>query len=414
MGINLDITAVTPVLKQRYTDKKIETIAFVTETLGMLPKDPNYGGSLYVGAIRNATASSRSALDTIAFTTGSPSVYQQWQVSWKQDFASANITGQAIDQAKGDANALVDAMTGEFDGAFISLGISLGGKLWGNGGGAMGSINAASYAVTALTLVDISRIVNFYVGQIIQISTDDGTGGAGVLTGTGTVAGVDVVNGIVTLSANWSTAFTGMSGSTTYYIFQQGDYNAAVQGLPAWAPTSAARTGTFWTGAFNNVTRTSDPTRLAGSAYVGNGAPKAESLIYELVLVNRIGGRPTKALMNPIDYADVCKDLGTRVQYVTEEAFENAQISFDGVKVATPYGAVSLFSDPFVPLGSGWVVNMTEWLLPSMGKVPKVLGGGIDGMEWLRVAGADAYQSRMAYRACTYTSAPGHQGVVTF
>ncbi len=414
MGINLDITAVTPVLKQRYTEKKIETISFMSETLGMIPKNPDYGGSLYVGAIRNATASSRSALDTVAFTVGSPSKYQQWQVPWSQDFASANITGQAIDQAKGDTNALVDAMTGEFDGAFISLGISLGGKLWGNGGGAMGEVSASSYATATLTLVDTSRIVNFYVGQIIQVSTDDGTGGANVLSGTGTVSGVDVNLGTVTLTGNWSSAFSSMSGSTPYWVFQQGDYAAAIQGLPAWVPTSAQRTGSFWTGAFNNVVRTSDPVRLAGTAYVGNGAPKAESLIQALTLVNRIGGRPGKALLNPLDYSDVVKDLGTRVQYVTESAFENAQISFDGVSVATPYGKVSIFSDPFIPVGSGWVVNLSEWLLPSMGKVPKVLGGGIDDMEWLRVAGADAYQARMAYRAATYTSAPGHQGVVTF
>lgn len=414
MGINLDIGTVTPVLKQRYTDKKIETIAFLSETVGFMPKDPNYGGSLYVGAIRNATASSRSALDTIAFTTGSPSVYQQWQCPWKQDYASANITGQAIDQAKGDANALVDAMTGEFDGAFISLGISIGGKLWGNGGGAIGSVNAASYATATLTLSDTSRIVNFYVGQIVQVSVDDGTGGAGVIAGLGTVTGVDVNAGTVTLSTNWGTAFGGMVGSTTYYVFQQGDYSAAIQGIPAWVPTSTARTGSFWTAAFNNVVRTSDPVRLAGTAYVGNGAPKAESMIQLLTLVNRIGGRPKKFGANPLDYSDIVKDLGTRVQYVTESAFENAQISFDGVSVATPYGKVMIFSDPFIPAGSAWALDFPEWLMPSMGKVPKVIGQGIDGMEWLRVAGADAYQARMVYRACTYTSAPGHQGVVTF
>ena len=73
MGINLDTAAVTPVLKNRYTDLKIETIVFMSETLGFMPKDPNYGGAMYVGAIRNATASSRSALDTVAFTVGSPS-----------------------------------------------------------------------------------------------------------------------------------------------------------------------------------------------------------------------------------------------------------------------------------------------------------------------------------------------------
>lgn len=413
MGLNLDITAVTPVLKNRYTDKKIETIAFMSETLGFMPKDPNYGGSMYVGAIRNATSSSRSALDTVAFTVGNSSKYQQWQVSWQSDYASANITGQAIDQAKGDANSLVDAMTGEFDGAFISLGISLGGALWRNGGGQIGQISSGSTVGTAtITLADTSAVVNFYVGQVLQLSSDDGTGGAGVRTGTVTLTGVDVNAGTLTASGNWTAGIAAAAASD--YIFQQGDYNAKIQGIPAWIPTSAARTGTFWTGAFNNVTRTSDPVRLAGTAYVGNGAPKAESMIQLLTLINRIGGRPKKFVANPLDYADIVKDLGSRVQYVTDSAFENAQIAFDGVSVATPYGKVTIHSDPFVPVGSGWAVNFDQFLLPSMGKVPRVIGAGIDGQEWLRVAGADAYQARMVYRACTYCQAPGHQGVVTY
>ena len=73
-------------------------------------------------------------------------------------------------------------------------------------------------------------------------------------------------------------------------------------------------------------------------------------------------------------------------------------------------GMIKIFEDAFVPQGYFWLLNMAEWLIPSMGDVPKVLGAGIDNMEWLRVSGADAYQMRAAYRLSTYCSAPGHQG----
>lgn len=411
MGLNFDITAATPILKQRYTDKKIETVAFMSELLGMMPKDPNYGGSLYVGALRNATTSARSSSDTIAFTTGSPSNYVQWQCPWRQDFASANITGQAIDQAKGDMNALVDAMTGEFDGAFISLGISLGGAIWGNGGGAIGQI-ASGQGTPTITLSDTSKIVNFYVGQILQTAVDDGfTGSAGVKAGTVTVTGVDVNLGTVTASGNWSAGIATVAVND--FIFQQGDYANKIQGIDLWIPKFAPGTNSI-PATVNNVNRANDPVRLAGVRYSGLGAPKAESLIQLFTLINRIGGRPKHAFLNPLDYADVVKDLGTRVQYVTETAFENAQIGFDGVQVGTPYGTIKIFQDVFVPQGFGYGMQLDTWLLPSMGKVPKVLGAGIDGMEWLRVGGADAYQARMAYRGATYCSRPASNGVVTF
>ena len=87
MGLNLDTAAVTPVLKNRYTEKKIETLAFQSALLAKMPKDGSYGGVAYIGAIRTGTTTSRSASDATAFTTGSASAYSQWTCAWKYDYA---------------------------------------------------------------------------------------------------------------------------------------------------------------------------------------------------------------------------------------------------------------------------------------------------------------------------------------
>lgn len=413
MGINFDVTAATAILKNRYTKKKIETLAFMSPTLAKMPKEGSYGGALYVGAIRNAVTSSVSASDSVAFTTGSPSVYNQWQCAWKYGYASGNITGSAIDQAKGDANALVDGLTSEFDGAFIALGIKLGGDLFGNGGGAIGKIDGASnVATTLVTLKTPSQIVNFYVGQILQASVDDGTGGAGVYGGTVTITQVDVNAGTLTASGNWSAGIASITNNS--YLFPQGNYAASIIGFDGWIPDPSISTSNALYTSFNSVNRNTDPVRLAGVRYSGNGAPKSETLIQLATLVNRMGGRPNYCAVNPLDYSDIVKELGTRATITTVEAYKNPQIGFPGVKVATPYGTFDLAPDVFCPQGLTWLLNMDEWLMPSMGDVPKVLGTGIDGMEWLRVAGADAYQMRAGFRASTYCAAPGHQGVGAF
>lgn len=411
MGLNFDVTAATPILKNRYTEKKIETLAFQSAGLGKIPKKTDGGGLQYVGAIRNAVTSAVSASDTVAFTTGSGSVYQQWQCPWAYAYASGNLTGAAIDQANGDMDSLVDAMTSEFDGAFIALGIHAGAALYGNGGGSIGQFNGSGTVAStnAFTLSNISQIVNFYQGQILNAATTDGTSGS-VESGYVTVAAVDVNLGTITPTANWSAGIPTIAN--TDYLFNQGDFGKKFAGLSGWIPDANHRSSLSTT--FNNVNRSTDPARLAGVAYNGKGAPKSETLIQTLALVGRMGGRPDLVLCNSLDYADVVKELSTRVQYVTSEAFDNPQIGFDGVKVATQYGTVTILADPFCPQGNAWVLELGTWLLVSMGKLPKVLGSGIDGQEWLRNAGADSYQLRVGYRATTYCSTPGHNGSMLF
>ena len=413
MGFNFDTSAATAILKNRYTTKKIETLAFKSSLLGIVPKDPTQGGVQYVGAIRSAIGSAVSASDSVAFTTGNSSIYNQWLCPWKNAYASANVTGQAIDQSKGDANALVDAMVSEFDGAFIGLGQKLGADLFGDGGGSFGQISLASNVGTAtITLSQPSQIFNFFQGQILQLSGDDGTGGGGVRTGTVTVTAVDINAGTITVSGNWTAGIAAAQPGD--YIFMNGNYNGAIAGLDAWIPTVAERAAGRLNSTFNGVLRSADPVRLAGVAYAGNNAPKSESLIQLGMLVQRMNGRPDVFVCNPVDYADLERELGSRVQYITVESFDNAQISFEGINLATPYGHIKILNDIFCPAGTGYLLEMDSWLIPSMGELIRVAGEGIDGLQWLRAAGSDAYQMRALYRATTYCSAPGHNGVVTF
>ena len=410
MAFYFDQAAATAIAKNLYTRKEIETLVFESPLVGLMPKMTDGEGLQYVGAINSAVMSSVSTQDSIAFTTGSPSVYNPWQCQWKFGYVSANVTGTAIDQSRTDEGALVKIISREFDNGFKAMGIHLGQGIYGNGGGAIGQMASSStLSGTTIYLANASTVVNFYVGQIVNFSVTNGTGVGSVLSGSLTLTGVDVNNGTLTTNVALNTI---VGITTTGFIFNQGDWGNKFIGVGGWIPDVNNRPTS--TDSFNGLNRYSDPARLAGVFYSGGGAPKEESLIQTAILVNRMGGKPKHVFMNPLDFADVCKALQSRVIYTTEASFSNPQIGFDAAKVVTPAGPLTLMQDPFCPSGNAYLLDLSEWLMPSMGPVPKILGEGVDGIEWLRQPGLDAYQARIGYRLTTYCAAPGHQGVCTF
>lgn len=414
MGFVFDQVAANTISKELYTSKDIETLCFESPLVGMFPKWNQGGGIQYVGAINNALQSSVSTQDTIAFTTGSPSVYNRWQCAWKQNFASANISGMAIDMTRTDKGAMVDAITREMDNAYKSLGQALGRAIYGNGGASIGQLNNVAPATTnvagdTVTLANPSQAINFQVNQIVNCAVTNGTTGA-VSAGAVTLIAVDLIGGVLVGNVAWATAISGFANNM--YLFNQGDFGNYFPGLAGWIPPSGSRPTN--TDSFNGVNRFSDPIRLAGVYKAGNSAPMEETLIDGVILANKFGGKPNKGFLNPQDFSNLLKGMGGRVQYTTDMAFENAQIGFSGVKIATPGGEVTLHQDPYCPQGQAWLLNLDEWVLASMGEVPKNLTEELTGNIWIPQLTSNAFISQMGYRATTYCAAPGHQCVVSF
>ncbi len=404
-----DITAATPILKQYYTAKKIESLVFKSPLQAIIPKDTSGSGSSYIGAIRSAITSAVSFTDTVAFTSGSSSVYKQWSCPWRSGYGRALVSGAALDQCGNDRGAFVKAVVSETEGAYDAIGQQIGAGLWHNGGGALGQLDGASnVSLAAVTLLNVSDAINFRPGQTIRSSATDGTSGA-IRVGSVLLTAVDIFAGILTASGHWDVGIT--SPVNTDFLFMDGDFGLAFQGVPAWIVPNALRAGTLGT-SFNGVTRSADPVRLAGVPYVGNGGPKKESMIQLGMMLNRLGAKPSHLFLNDLDFADISKDLTTNVRITTETAFKNPQIGFSAIEYMAPFGAIKLMTDPFLSQGSAYMLDMSTWLMPSMGQIPKV--DFIDKLNWLRQAGADSYEFRTLYRCATYCSNPGKNGVVTF
>ncbi len=404
-----DITAATPVLKQYYTPKKVESLVLQSPLLAIMPKDTNGAGVSYVGAIRSAITSAVSFTDTTAFTSAGASVYKQWVCPWRSGYARALVSGEVLDKTGNDRGAFVKAVVSETEGAYDAIGQQIGAALWHNGGGSIGKLDGST-TVTGLvqTLANPSDAINFRVGQVIRSSATDGTSGS-IKVGSVTLTAVDLFTGVLTASGNWDAGIT--SPVNTDYLFPDGDFGLAFQGIPAWIVPGSLRSATLGT-AFNGVTRSSDPVRLAGVPYQGLGGPKKESMIQLGMMLHRLKSKPSHFFLNDLDFADVAKDLTTNTRIVTETAYKNPQIGFSAIEYAAPFGTIKIMTDPFLSQGTAYMLDMSTWLMPSMGQIPKV--DFLDKMSWLRTAGADSYEFRTLYRCATYCSNPAKNGVLEF
>lgn len=432
MGSTLDVTAINAVLKNRYSKKKVNTIAFIDRPfLARVSKMEKGGGASWTVAIRNALPQNRSTVfgnaQATATQAAGPSTYNSWVIPWYSDYATANVAGPAIDQAAGDEDAMIEVVTNEIDGAIENLANSAAISCYHNGGGARGQISSTSTVGSAtITLANPDDITNFSLNQTVMLSADDGTGGGGTTTGgggnnIGFIVGIDYDLATLTLSAtlgggnaNWSTVFNG--AATGYYLFGGGgngvsggsDYNAMLKGVLGWLPTTAPG----GSDSFFGQNRSKDPTKLAGVRITGNSAPYEETMMKAMSRVNRMGGKPDSVYVNPTDWLGIEQSQQGRVVYNRVTSFDDPEIGFKSITVTGPKGAVEVVSDTYCPSGKAFMVQSDTWSLNSMGSVPKTIDE--DGIKMLRVYNADAYETRFVYRANLSCSAPGWNAVITW
>src|SRR3984957_4971326 len=319
MGTVFDQNAANTISKELYTEKDIETLCFSSPLVGRMPKYTEGGGLQYVGAINNALSTSNSSQDTIAFTTGSPSILQRWQCPWKQYFASANLSGMAVDMTRKESGAMVTAIKLEMDNGYKAIGSALGRMIYGNGGGAIGqgatlsTTTGSANTNDTLTLLNTSQAINFQVGQIINSSATNGLTGT-VRAGSVTLISVDLDAGILQANQTWTAGITGFLASD--FLYNQGDFNNYFPGMAGWFPNGSNRPTS--TDSFNGVNRFSDPVRPARVYYTGSGAPVEESLVAAGVKTRKFAGKPKDAFLNPLDFASCLKGMGARVQYTAD------------------------------------------------------------------------------------------------
>lgn len=396
----LDTTALAAVLKQQYTQSKVNLLTYADNPFyAMIKKRTDFLGSNKVIAVRNAVNQSRSAQFSVANATPGQGVYNKFTITRVKDYAVAEITGEAIEASAKDAGALLAGLKSEIDGAIYVCMRSLATAMFRNGGGARGQISATSTVGTpTITLANVTDITNFEVNMTLQVSVADGTSGA-VRAGTVLVTGVDRDLGTITCSGNWTAGIAAAAAGD--FIFQNGDFGLMLSGLSAWVPSVAPGATPFF-----GLDRSSDVTRLAGIRYTaGAGGAIEETLIETAARLAREGSKPDVAFLNPLDYSNLVKALGAKVIYDRAMSVDMPDIGFEAVKLMGPKGAIKVIADLNCPKGSGYMLQSNTWALETLNGAPRILD--LDGQRMLRNSTADSYQIRVGYYGQMSCEAPG-------
>ena len=419
MGLN--ITNFTALLKEHYTDQRVENMVYKDNPLhALLPKYEDFGGKYLPVPIIYANPQGRSAdfarAQARSLLTNSKSL--SFLMTRVKDYSIAVIDTETLEASKGDANAFMDAATVEVDGAINAAMRSLAISEYKSGWGEIGQIKAAS-AVTStyITLSNDDDVVNFEVGMelVVADSVDSsntralGTNGGLIVTGVNRQA----TSQHLTFAYNVNDATNGIPTITASdYIFVRGDRSATytdgvvkLSGLAAWVPTTAPTSTTFF-----GVNRAVDPTRLGGLRKDISAYPIEEGLVLGANLVAREGGTIDHLFMNYTKFSELVNSLGSKVQYIDVKV--TPEVGFRGVMINGKNGVIKVIPDQNCPSGYIYGLDINSWKLGSLGKAIRVIEP--DGLSMLRQSAADGVELRYGFKGNLYCNAPGHNIVLSY
>jgi len=401
----LDTTSAAAILKEYYSAQRVIQLTYKDAPLyAMLKKVKNFYGSSYPLPMRVTNPQGASATFSNAQAQKQPSNYKKFSLTRVRDYSLASIETEAMLASETDPGAFLRLATAEIDGAIETMKRRLGWAIYGSGSGSMGAIAAepAEAATTVVTFSNVEDIVKVEVGQTVQFRS-----GATVRTFDGTISSglVSAVNrdtGAFTVNVAYTSSGTIAASDTVNVV---GDYNAKLSGLAAWIPSTAPSSASFF-----GVDRTIDITRLGGIRVTSTGKPIDEALIDAARRVGREGiGNPDYVFCSFDKYASLEKTLGAKVRYKDTEV---AGISFRGIEISGPRGAITVLPDRDCPSNLMYMLDMSSWALYSL-KEPVMLLDQ-DGNKMLRESSADAMEVRVGGYFQLGCEAPGANAVLVF
>lgn len=408
-----DVTTFANALKHVYPkEDEQEEMYEASPLLGMVTKDPIFEGDSYNVSVRIGGQQGIACDLPSAILNKSSSRHERFVVTRGKVYGVGSIDRElmlaAVDN-KGSAAG--NALRVEQETLARGMGSLLSRLLFGDGSGCFGQIAAISGSTITLARAEDARWFERDMTIVLASATFTASRAGTPLV----ITKVDRKNAILTFSAGVVASIAGAVVGDQMFVRgnNAGDGFPVIKGLQAWLVFGAVLTATL----FYNVDRTSDPTRLAGISYVGNGAPKLESLIDSLPFAFQEGAKPDTGLLSPYDYSDIVKSLGTNVRYTARTSSGNdakVKVSYPGIKLLTPCGEVEFFADPGCPKGIFFLLEMSTWKLVTLVKkeFPEIVDD--DGNTIRLDPNTDSYTWRKAGYANLVCNAPGRNLIGSF
>lgn len=404
------ITTFAALLKTRYTSDKIQNLTEAERPLlARLTKSSEFSGDGMVVPLIDVNPQGVAAQNLSTAQSSQTSLSsKKFTITLGDYFGSVVIGGKVMALSRNNLGAFLENKIAETDGLYEQIADNLHIHLWGNGGGAIGQ--RASISSNTVTLVDPSDVFAFEVGMTV-VASGDGDGGAGteaLRTGSTTVASVQPEAGTVT----FANAASITSFANNDYLFRAGDFFGSV-GAGIIKGVQAYITATASPGVLFGMTRTSQPTRLAGCRVAAADLTGLNIEQRIKTLGAYMGGRyrakiGTDGYLNPEDWQTLEILLNSRGIRSLDD--DRTKFGFRVLEVVMGGQSVRIYADRACPKGTFFVLRNENWKLWSaMELIHAVMA---DGLTLLRQGTTNDYEYRLESWPQLACNAPLYNGRV--
>lgn len=407
------VADVSPILKDWYVDNPVDyAIARQHKLFTLMTKNQSVSGKAVVQPLTIGGATPYVDFGT-AQTNQVPIQDIAFNIPMLPLYTPVTVSGPAMEASRNDRGAFFEVFKRSTDVAMENQILSDAWSMYRTGTGSIGSITG-TLTTGAITLLNATDGVAFYVGQVLTASTTDG--GGTVRAGLGYVISVDIIAGNVLVSATAGGAAGTPSGwATGDFLYPQSGFNAQISGVGAWLPALLTPSGAtnplrpLANGTavnFLGANRAVDPVRTAGISINVSNESVSDGLTDLLSAVRAVGkGDISYVFVNPQTFRALDKDLQSRRRY--ENLVVTADITYEGMRVD---GALVL-QDVSCPAKIAYALDMSTWFFDSEGPNPALLDYGMGVPLFRPVSGADALEARIRGLRNVRCSNPGKNGV---
>lgn len=419
MPTNATAVNTPQILKQIWEEDLYNYFYEEAALIAHLGKETTWDGLYDNVTLQYGGMAGRSHTFSEAQNAKSPTKFAQMNVAVRENYALWSVDHMLITLSRNSRGALVRALANNTEAAVAKLKRSSCWGLWRNGGGAIGKISAIS--TNTFTFTDINDIRNVDIDDVLVLSADDGTGGAGLRNSGASVivTGLNEDTGVVTCNAG--IVATIAAAALGDFVFHKGDYNLAFAGIPAYVTLNApgvTALGTTTPANIWNMVRTDFPTRKAGHRFAGTVATCVSDLQDALMKCFRRNVKITHVFVPPEIHKAIEISLGANRRYVDDNVgsvgFKALEFTVQGGKTVKVYSDADIPKSPDGTKTLVFGLNMDTWTFKTADEYPmwltQVAGGG--AQKFMLHASENASEGRLGGYGNAFTNAPGQNFVL--
>lgn len=392
------------VLKKIWPQSEIQNLMYDDAPLhAFVTKDTSWTGYTREIVLQYANGGGHSPDFTVAKRNKSTNQFGKMSVELADLYGLWSVEHKAMLATRNDKGAVVKALESATKGALKKIKRDVCWMLYGNGGGAIGRVSTStSTGSTTLVFRDAKSLRNIEINDYLVFASDDGRANAGVRAGDPVkVTAKDYSAASVTVDQALSTAVSGIT--TSDYVFLEGFYGAATEGLESYVPETNPGVSDAPTSIWG-MTRTTDVWRLGGIRVGGKGLLVQEAVKKALKIGRDQGASPDLCMMSTDDFYSLEMSLGTSVQRVQRKV---AEVGFEGIKfISGGSKPMEVYMDPDCPTNIVWLLQSDSWTYSSMGEYPDFLG--MNGEKFIQEEASPTFEGRVGGYAQLYCDAPGY------